>query len=303
MDIFPFKIVVYPSIVSYAPTGDIDLLSISSSFNPIEIKRILKELLEKAMEPVPADSISRFLELGQFDDYENINFKIVLLPKKKDVPFEYMRNAMNNLKVATFGSVSHERRKQALKHLKLDPDMNLVFAYKSINSTGKQNQELKGYNANKADMDKIVNLIIRHSLIDIYKNNYYHYCVDYEMQKRSDDDESESEGPQTICVLALTDGSPGEKDKLKNFERYILNRFEKKYSKIATEEENKSIIQYGTLNLNWHPELLEFLNKTQTTYKLDATVLNYLIIAPDSDTFMIISPTNCILVINYRTGT
>ena len=97
--------------------------------------------------------------------------------------------------------------------------------------------------------------------------------------------------------------SPGEKDKLKNFERYILNRFEKKYSKIATEEENKSIIQYGTLNLNWHPELLEFLNKTQTTYKLDATVLNYLIIAPDSDTFMIVSPTNCILVINYSTGT
>ena len=61
MDIFPYKLVVYPAIVSYAPTGDIDLLSISSSFNPVEIKRILKELLEKAVEPVPADSITRFL--------------------------------------------------------------------------------------------------------------------------------------------------------------------------------------------------------------------------------------------------
>lgn len=81
---FPFVIRTYPSIISYAPTGDIDLLSMSSAFNPKEIKSTLNEILGKAVETVTWDTAKRFLELNPsyYDNKIVSKFNVLLLRKK-----------------------------------------------------------------------------------------------------------------------------------------------------------------------------------------------------------------------------
>jgi len=256
-------------------------------------------MLELAVEKVPAGTSSRFLELGQFDPGANIKFNVLLLPKKKKMPLEYMKNAMNNLKIMTFGVVDQGQRVEALKHLKLNATDNFVFAYKSYNSTGKQVQELKSYETSIPMMNNIVSLMVRHTLVDIYRNNYRHYCVEYQFQVKDE----EKESVKTICVLALLNDIPDERDKLKNFQKYILKNFEKKYTKLTTdeaEENEETVIQYGEIKLSWHPELAEFITKTQTKYKLSKEQLNYLIISPETNTFIITAPTNCIFLFNLQ---
>lgn len=295
LDKLPFNIVAFPSIITYAPTGDIDLLSMSCSYHPQELNSTLKELLEMAVEKVPAETASRFLELGQFDSDANIKFNVLLLPKRKKLPLVYLRNAMNNLKVVTFGAVNSDHREKALKQLKVDTRYNLVLAYKSYNSTGKQIQGLKAYDASVAQMDTVITLAVRHSMVEIYRNNYHHYCVDYEFQSRGE----EGEPSRTVCVLALLSDVPEEVEKLKGFQKFVVREFERKSANVTGKKEEEGVenvetkVQYGMVKLGWHPELKEFITETQKKFKMDKELLNYLIISPDTNTYTLTAPKNC----------
>jgi len=300
LSMLPFKIVQYPSIFSYAPTGDFDLLSIASAFNPSEIKRTLRELLGKAVENIGSNSVSHFLELGPayIESKPVTKFNVLLLPKKKDPPLEFLKNAMNNLGIINMGIVQSEYRNQVLKQLKIDPRKNMLFSYKKFNSSNEQTQIFENGDVSVNELNVLVNLMIKHTIIDIYRNNYRHYCVDQENnEKPSDSEENEQKDEQrTVCVLSLLlEGGYDENERLKVFQRYVHQKFTEKYAKFTYDPKTvPNSVQYGTLNVKWHTELQEFLFKTQTMFKTEKTRLNYLIISPDNDAFTIVSPQNCI---------
>ncbi len=312
---FPFTIRIFPSIVSYAPTGDYDLLSLNAAFNPTEIKRALKELLSKAVDYVDANEAVRFLQLApEYYDPRSISkFNVLLLPKKQNVPFDYLKYGMNNMGVLNLGVVPHDQRTGVLKMLKTDQHKNMLISYKKYNANGEPSHTMESAEVSVAEMTSILTLTVRHSIVEMYKNNYRHYCFfpiakeDDERASRSSsqsEDEEESQEQQgtkeetkeedrLVCVLALLDGSLDEADRLKNFQRYVHMRYAEGYARPTKDRAAVSHTQYGTIRLGWHPELQKLILQTQQSFKLERSRLNYLLISAENDAYSIIAPMNC----------
>jgi hypothetical protein len=171
LDLMPFKIRHYPSIVSYAPTGEYDLLSMSSAFNPKEIKHSLGELLGKAVSGVSWDNARRFLQLSPsfYESKPVSQFNVLLLPKKQEVPLEYLKSAMNNLGAMNFGLVQKENRAETLKNLEVPVSKNLLFSFVRYNNAGTQEHILESRDVSIREMKATLDLLTKHTIIGTFE--------------------------------------------------------------------------------------------------------------------------------------
>eukprot|EP00831_Metopus_contortus_P072775 TRINITY_DN6638_c0_g1_i2.p1 TRINITY_DN6638_c0_g1~~TRINITY_DN6638_c0_g1_i2.p1 ORF type:complete len:452 (-),score=79.04 TRINITY_DN6638_c0_g1_i2:33-1388(-) len=283
----PFKIRSFPAILSYAPTGDFDLLSSTAAFNPTEVKRALQDLLGKAVEQISYNSATKFLETST--SYYYSRFNVLLLPKKKDIPLDYMWVAMDNFGMMNFGAVPSTERVQTLEILKVNSKHNLLYAYKPDDKKTK----IESFDVNLKDMKSIISLLMRHSIVEIYKNNFQSYChAKMEFNQTieiGEDDEEVSETRRLVCVMALLDVVPAENDKIKNFQKYVLGHFQKASEEYKKKQLLPLNVQYAAIKLSWHPELADYVRKN---HKLDSQKLSYIIMSADNEAYSLVSPSN-----------
>jgi Holliday junction resolvase-like predicted endonuclease len=144
----------------------------SSAFNPKEIKYTLNEILGKAVETVTWDTAKRFLELNPsyYDSKIISKFNVLLLRKKADMPLSFLKNAMNNLGAINFGSVAPEERKRTLAALEVKANPNLMFSFVKYSNASKREHILETADVSLIEMNQIIDLIIKHSIIGITLN-------------------------------------------------------------------------------------------------------------------------------------
>lgn len=176
LEFIPFKIQAFPSVVTYTPTGEFDLLPYTTGFNPSEVESAAIEILSKAVSTVSAESAKEFLKLSPTYYQPGVfsRFNFLLLRKRHEIPRPYLKNAMVNLGIISFAVAEPQDRHDILKKLDVDSSTNLLFSYAKFNEKGEPKNIIESKSASLTELNAIIDLAAKHTIIGKKKIKIYH---------------------------------------------------------------------------------------------------------------------------------
>lgn len=116
------------------------------------------------------------------------------------------------------------------------------------------------------------------------------------------DDASSGAIRRLVCVVALIDNSKDIINKMIGYQQYVHSMFAKALPKFKQTPSSKKTYdtQYAAVNLNWHPELQNFVYQVQDSFDMDKKKLNFMVMTSDNEAFSIFSASSRILHIIYE---
>jgi len=157
LNLLPLKWAVFPTIVTYLPTGECDMLPFTISFDTKWLSEEITKLFMQGGERVLPQNVENFLSQSDSE------FNVLLLKKQYETPREYIQNALANSKFNKYGSVEPHEIKQAFEKLKISKDKNLIVGYKQNG-----NNKIKSLNGHNNELENSLNLIKRHTILCIF---------------------------------------------------------------------------------------------------------------------------------------
>ena len=68
-----------------------------------------------------------------------------------------------------------------LRKLDLDPMTNIIITHNSLTSDRELSRKTHALTLRKEELEGTIDIIIRNTIIDIYKNNYHNLCGEVEV--------------------------------------------------------------------------------------------------------------------------
>lgn len=276
---FSYQGNILPYTFSRVPSGECESVSIESLNNSDTYRRILKPFVTT----VYYDYVKKYMDLSRFYNAEQIpKFNFLKLQHDDNVPIIYSKKAMNYQGLMKFGMILPIDRARVVRYLKADKKNNIYFSYNQRNAKGGTERVFLPKNLNTNEAINLINIAKRHTMVELYKNNYYEHCV--QPIERCEH--------QTICVISLIKKNDQLPQSLKPFQDYIHARFPEDTNFLTRTplESNVCAYQFAYIQLNKQPKLEEFINKHKKASKTDSPGKEYLILGAENEKFMFVQP-------------
>ncbi len=161
---------VFPTVAVYSPNGEFDILPYTAAFDPEELRAAITNTISDSVKRVEAREVRRFLQLDpEFYGKTLLSrFSILLLKSQYDTSRFYLRDAINNQHVASFGAAEPHDKSDILKQLSLDAEKNLLVSYLKYGARGDTTQVLQPLKVDVEQLGKVISAVRRHTIVGIF---------------------------------------------------------------------------------------------------------------------------------------